>query len=194
MEVFWDGGFAATSMDDLGEAMGMNRPSIHAAFGDKSELFMKALGRYEEAGQVALQRALGPELPLRPSLRNFFSMLLNQYLSGEDSPRGCLLLTIAVAETLRTPSVRAVVAGAARSLDAAFEARFAIARDKGEIARTANAADLALLASGLVHTLSIRARAGDKKSDLERVIDVFLAALCGPERKTRRPMGGSDPA
>lgn len=182
MELFWESGFAATSMDDLGAAMGMNRPSINAAFGDKSELFIKVLHRYGAAGQATLQPALSPELRLRESLRDLFSMMLNRFLSGEDAQRGCLLFTVAAIEAVRSPPVRAVVAGATHALDAAFEARFEIARDKGEIARTANPADLALLASGLAHTLSIRARAGEKKSDLERVIEVFLIDICGPEQ------------
>jgi AcrR family transcriptional regulator len=190
-EVFWDNGLTATSLDDLGQAMGMNRPSINAAFGDKSELFVKALRRYEEEGQKSVQRTLSPDLPLRESLRELFSMLLVQFLSGEDAPRGCLLFSVGTAEAVRTPSIRAVVDGAARSLDGAFEARFEIARKKGEVAPTANAANLALLASGLVHSLSIRARTGQKKSDLERVIEAFLVAICGPERKPQRSKRGS---
>jgi AcrR family transcriptional regulator len=195
MDVFWDRGFAATSLDDLGEAMGMNRPSVYAAFGDKHELFVKTLRRYQEAGQDGLRRALAPQRPLRESLRDLFSMLLARYLSGEQVPRGCFMFTVAITEAVQDPAVRAVVADAMRAFDAAFEARFEIARHQGEIAPTADPVALARLASGLVHTLSVRARAGEKRPTLQTVIDAFLIALCGPDANGRRSTrgGGAPP-
>ena len=66
------------------------------------------------------------------------------------------------------------------ALDEAFKVRFEIAIDKGEIARTESSTDLALLATGLIHSLAIRARAGEKKRSLERVIEIYLVAICGP--------------
>jgi len=184
MEVFWGRGFTATSLDDLGAAMGMNRPSVYAAFGDKHELFVKALKFYRDAGQSALPSLLAPERPLLASLRALFSMLLATYLSGEDAPRGCLMFTVAAAEAAKDPVVRTLVADATRAFDAAFEARFEIARKRGEVATTADPVALAKLASGLVHTLAVRACAGEKKSSLEGVIDAFLRALCGPEARS----------
>jgi AcrR family transcriptional regulator len=186
MEVFSDRGFAATSLDDLGEAMGMNRPSVYAAFGDKHELFVKALHFYREAGQDALRRALAPERPLLESLRDVFSMLLARYLAGERAPRGCLMFNVATTEAVEDPAIRAVVADATRAFDVAFEARFQSARDRGEIAPTADPVALARLASGLVHTLAVRARAGEKRAALQKVIDAFLIALCDREEGAPR--------
>lgn len=186
MEVFWDRGFAATSLDDLGAAMGMNRPSMYAAFGDKHELFVKALEFYRDAGQGALPSLLDPERPLLASLRALFSMLLATYLSGEDAARGCLMFTVAAAEATKDPVVRALVTDATRTFDAAFEGRFEVARTRGELAATADPAALAKLASGLVHTLAVRACCGEKKSSLEGVIDAFLRALCRPDARPRR--------
>jgi len=190
MEVFWGRGFSATSLDDLGTAMGMNRPSVYAAFGDKHELFVKALKFYQDAGQSALPSVLAPERPLLASLRDLFSMLLATYLSGEDGPRGCLIFTVAAAEAARDPVVRTLVADATRAFEAALEARFDIARKRGELAATADPAALAKLASGLAHTLAVRACAGEKKSSLEGVIGAFLRALCGPGARSHRSAKG----
>jgi AcrR family transcriptional regulator len=179
MELFWERGFTATSLDELGAAMGMNRPSMYAAFGDKHELFVKALELYRDAGRSALPRLLDPERPLLASLRAVFSMLLATYLSGEEGPRGCMMFTVAAAEATKDPVIRALVTDATRTFDAAFEGRFEVARTRGELAATADPVALAKLASGLVHTLAVRACSGEKKSSLEGVIDVFLRALCG---------------
>ena len=180
LELFWDRGFAATSLDDLSEAMGMNRPSVYAAFGDKHDLFVKALRVYQEAGQEALLRALDPERPLRESLHDCFSAILAQYLSGEGATRGCFMFAVATTEAVADPAIRAMVADGTRGFDTAFEARLELARSRREIASTADPATLARLATGLVHTLSVRARAGEKRAALQKIIDDFLLVICGP--------------
>jgi AcrR family transcriptional regulator len=177
--VFWTRGYSATSLDDLGQAMGMNRPSIQAAFGDKSELFVKVLRRYSDTLCQALTAGLSSPLPLREALRQLFLSFLDQF-AHDRSPSGCLLFTVATTEAENAPEVRALLDAAVRELDRQFEARFKAARVAGEIPTTANVRELALLASGLAHTLSIRARAGESRRDLTRVLDAYLAVLFQP--------------
>ena len=57
-EVFWANGFSATSLDDLSAAMGMARPSIYNAFGDKAALFLRALERFRDTVASSPVRAL----------------------------------------------------------------------------------------------------------------------------------------
>lgn len=179
MGVFWDKGFEGASLDDLSSAMGMNRPSIYAAFGDKSELFLQTLKRYEGLGRQTFERTLGTESPLRDTIREFFLTLLEVYTSGEDAQRGCLMSTVAISEAVKTPEVRAVTAQAVVNLDTAFESRFQRALEQGELPPTADPTELALLASGLVHTLAIRTRSGETKDSLERIVEIFIARICG---------------
>ncbi len=56
LHVFWERGYEGTSLSDLTEAMGINRPSLYAAFGNKEELFRRALDRYAEKGPGAVHR------------------------------------------------------------------------------------------------------------------------------------------
>jgi AcrR family transcriptional regulator len=177
IDVFWDRGYSATSLDDLCTAMGMNRPSLYAAFGDKHELFMKALKRYQETVRARFRTTLAADRPLLASLREYYGGMLDRFFASGRGPRGCFMMSVATMEAAQDPAVRAVVADSMRALDAGFEARFLAARGKGELPRTANPAALASLASGLVHTLAVRARAGEPRPILERVIDAFLAAL-----------------
>jgi AcrR family transcriptional regulator len=143
-------------------------------------LFIQALTRYEADGEAVLRVALDPDQPLRPALSHLFSMMAQRFAPVDGGSGGCLLFTVAAAET-QTPAVREVVSVAGRSLEGAFRARFEAARDKGEIAAGKDPADLAMLAAGLVHSLSTRARAGDSQQTLERVIDVFVQVICGSE-------------
>jgi AcrR family transcriptional regulator len=179
MGVFWDRGFAAASLDDLSSAMGMNRPSIYAAFGDKTDLFIKTLDRYEASGRQTFETILGSDQALPEALRAFFLTLVDVYTAGEEAQRGCLMSVVAVSEAVNTPAIRTVTAQAVVNLDAAFEARFVRAIKQGELAPTAVPSQLAVLASGLVHSLAVRARSGEPRSSLERVIEVFVTALVG---------------
>src|ERR1700759_5024209 len=78
-ETFWKKGYAATSLDDLAAAMGMNRPSLYAGFGDKRALYLKALNRYWERGVQAMDEALRPEVPLADALYHLYELALGLY-------------------------------------------------------------------------------------------------------------------
>src|ERR1700758_5292388 len=58
MRVFWEKGYEGTSLDDLTRAMGINRSSLYASFGDKEELFSKVIARYTEAPMAFIPQAL----------------------------------------------------------------------------------------------------------------------------------------
>src|SRR4051812_11049174 len=78
---FWHAGYAGTSLDDLSAATGMNRPSLYGAFGDKRDLYLKALAHYWELSRVAMKQALADGLPLRDALQRLYDKALSIYFS-----------------------------------------------------------------------------------------------------------------
>lgn len=64
-QVFWKHGYAATSLDDLVAATGMSRPSLYAAFGDKRDLYLKTLERYQQRSRAIGQEIIADDPPLR---------------------------------------------------------------------------------------------------------------------------------
>src|ERR1700744_5550049 len=68
LELFRKGGFAATSLDDLSAATGMNRPSLYGAFGDKRELYIKSYQRYSDNARASLIEIFRSEQPIRAGL------------------------------------------------------------------------------------------------------------------------------
>src|SRR5438067_9724251 len=94
-ESFWDGGYAATSLDELSAATGMNRPSLYGAFGDKRELYIKAHARYRSDARAAMTDIFSTELPIKARLKRIFAVALEIYLSGEQGPRGCFTVMTA---------------------------------------------------------------------------------------------------
>ena len=81
--VFWNLGYAATSLDDIAAATGLNRPSLYAAFGDKHALYLAALQRSRAEATAALGAALDAEAPLRQVLSVIFDRTVDIYRRGE---------------------------------------------------------------------------------------------------------------
>jgi len=179
-ESFWRAGYAATSLDDLSAATGMNRPSLYGAFGDKRELYLAALRRYWELSHVAMEEALAYDRTLREVLRRLYRKALAGYFGGKDGPRGCFAIGTATTEAVRDPKIRALLAEGFQMIDDAFAARIRFARDHGDLPKGADPAALAMLASATLHTLAIRSRAGASRSTLEAMADATVHLICGP--------------
>jgi len=185
IKAFWPAGFAGTSLDDLAAATGMNRPSLYGAFGDKHDLYMKALEHYWAAGRAAMAKALAPGRSLRATLRAVYAEALDIYFPPSGSPRGCFLIGTGTTEAMHDPDVRAYLAAAFRDIDAAFEARLRFAVEGGELAPAADPAKLAKVAGAILHSLAIRSRAGAARADLEQFADGAVALICGPAEPTK---------
>src|ERR1700709_885012 len=79
LDLFRKGGFAATSLDDLSAATGMNRPSLYGAFGAKRELYIKSYARYREDSRKAMADVFRTEAPIRERLARMFAVALDIY-------------------------------------------------------------------------------------------------------------------
>jgi AcrR family transcriptional regulator len=177
---FWQAGYSGTSLDDLSAATGMNRPSLYGAFGDKRDLYLKALAHYWELSRVAMDEALTHDLPLRHALQRLYDKALSIYFSGKEGPRGCFAIGTATTEAVHDAKIRASLAEGFRMIDEAFEARIRLAQDQGELPGQADPAALAMLASATLHTLAIRSRAGASRKVLQGNVDATLDVICGP--------------
>jgi AcrR family transcriptional regulator len=178
-EVFWDAGYAASSLDELSTAMQMNRPSVYAAFGDKEALYLKTLEGYRDAGAADIRAALDPKLPLAEGLRALYARALAVYCANPDAPRGCFLIGTAAVESVRNDRVRETFSGSLALFDAILEERFRVAKKSGEIDAKADPAMLARLADSIMFALAVRARSGERRADLEALADAGVAMICG---------------
>jgi len=183
LDLFRKAGFAATSLDDLSAATGMNRPSLYGAFGDKRELYIKSYQRYRADARTAMIDIFSEELPIRKRLQRIFAVALDIYLSGEAGPRGCFTVMTAASEAVSDPEIRAMVLEGLSELDKAFAACFRLAKEKGELPETADPVVLALLASATIHTIAIRARARVPRKELEAIVRGAIDVMCGAATK-----------
>ncbi|POA41610.1 TetR family transcriptional regulator [Pseudomonas sp. MPR-ANC1] len=178
--VFWNTGYSGASLDSIATAAGMNRPSLYAAFGDKHALYIKALDQYWQTAHAAMQAALSDSsLTLKQALNSFYEGQLAIYFSGDGQPRGCFGIGTATTEAVEDPEIREVLSGRLSQLDADLEARLRMAVDCGELQADVDAAALAVLVSSLLHSISIRARAGKTRDELTAQASKAIAFICG---------------
>src|SRR5688572_11869874 len=128
--VFWNLGYAATSLDDLAAATGLNRPSLYAAFGDKHALYIAALRRSAAEAAAALGAALQTEAPLRVVLGIIFDRTVDIYRRGEAGQRGCFLIGTAVTQAVDDAEARELLAAYIADTDRLFRERFERQRDQ----------------------------------------------------------------
>jgi TetR/AcrR family transcriptional regulator, copper-responsive repressor len=177
LDLFRKRGFAATSLDDLSAATGMNRPSLYGAFGDKRELYIKSYQRYRDDARAAMIDIFRDELPIRERLTRIYAVALDIYLAG-DSPRGCFTVVTAASDAVADPEIRALALDGFVELDKAFATCFRRAREKGELSTAVDIAALGQLASATLHTIALRARARVPRKELEVIVNGAIDVMC----------------
>jgi AcrR family transcriptional regulator len=178
-DTFWRCGYAATSLDELSRAMEMNRPSLYGAFGDKEALYLKALEGYTETSRVALEATLATDMPLRESLYAVYAGAIVFYLHGKGHARGCFLVSTAVTEAATSARVRQLLTRNFQAFDAAFARRLRAGVERGELAKAVDPGALAPIATAVMHSIALRARAGIARSQLEQLAAAGVALICG---------------
>lgn len=177
LRVFWSKGYEGSSLTDLTEAMGITRPSLYAAFGNKEALFRKALDLYEREKLAFMGEALQA-----PTSREVAERLLRGALdmqTSECEPRGCLRVISSVACGAEAESIRAEVLTRRASSHQALLDRFQRAKDEGDLPPNVEAEALANYLSALLQGMSIQAGAGASRKQLEDLVETGLAMWPG---------------
>lgn len=178
IETFRLRGFAATSLDDISTATGMNRPSLFAAFGNKREMYLTAMEVFRREMAEALFPTLDRPDSLASSLDNYFDAAIRFYCAGD--ARGCLVLCTAPAVAPIDSDVEKVLAGTILQIEAQLEDR--IARTAaGELPQGAgDAAAMSKLLSAILISIAIKSRAGVQEAELREFSRMSLSAALPP--------------
>jgi TetR/AcrR family transcriptional regulator, transcriptional repressor for nem operon len=132
MELFWDQGYQATSMDNLVEHLGIGRASLYATFGSKHELFLKALDSYIQARVTSLTEVLSQPGPVLPAIRKVVMLFLKR-ASDLDRP-GCMVVNTAAELATSDPQAGRYVQRTWMALESTLASALARARAQGELA------------------------------------------------------------
>lgn len=188
-ELFWRRGYEGTSLSDLTDELGITRPSLYAAFGNKEQLFRLALDRYEARAGAYRTRALQAS-----SAHEVARQLLHgaaELHGNRRNPAGCLGVQGALACSKEADPVREELASRRRAGERAIRRRLARARAEGDLPAESNPADLARYLSVVIYGITVQAAGGASRAELRRVADLALAQW--PSKRTTRRVSGRKP-
>lgn len=172
LRVFWRRGYEGASLPELTKAMGINRPSMYAAFGNKEELFKKAVDRYCEEPTVHLAECLAA-----PTVREAAERLLRgtaERLASSKNPRGCLILQGALACGKESEPIRRDLVARRAERERAIRERFAQAAAAGELRKGIDSDDLARYVSTVMQGLAVQATSGATGEELLGIAEIAL--------------------
>lgn len=172
LQVFWSKGYDGASLTDLTEAMGITRPSLYAAFGNKESLFRKALDLYEceklayvgEALAQPTARAVA-ETMLRGAVDNVMSC---------DEPHGCLRVIASATCGREAESIRAEVMERGKVIHHEIIKRFERAKVEGDLPAHVDVEGLTDVLKALFQGISVQAGSGATREELDRLVDTGL--------------------
>lgn len=168
LDVFWRRGYELASVAELCSAMGVNPPSLYAAFGNKSKLFLEAVDFYEHRYWDATWEALEVEPDIHQAVANFFDASARILLSPQ-APCGCLVALAAVSVSDASVEVREAIDALRLEGKALFVKRLKRAVKEGQLPAQTELKSLAGALNTMLEGLSIQARDGLSTSEMRRL-------------------------
>ncbi len=172
LRVFWSKGYEGASLAELTEAMGITKPSLYAAFGNKEQLFRKALDLYENEKMAFTRAAL--EAPTVKGVAERFMRGAIEVQCSDCEPRGCLGVISSVACGAEAETIRGEVIERRRSSRQAIIDRFERGKAEGDLPSDTSAEALTDYMLAVMQGMAVQAGSGMNACDLQRVMDVTL--------------------
>jgi TetR/AcrR family transcriptional regulator, transcriptional repressor for nem operon len=176
MEVFWERGYGATSIEDLTAGTGLARGSIYKAFDSKKALFLQALDRYTVAGLERRAAMLAREGPVREAIAATLAYDVRRS-SGANGRKGCMLLAAATEMLPHDADVAERVDAMFRSMRGLLADAIRRGQAAGEIAPERDAEALALSLLCTIEGMRAVGKTAPPQAELERVVDLIMEAL-----------------
>lgn len=173
LKVFWRKGFDGASMTDLTEAMGVNKPSLYCAFGNKEQLFKKALDLYEREKLAFMGKAL--DAPTAYEVAERLLTGCSEIYADPDTP-GCMGVNSVLTNAgVASESVRDELARLKDSIEARIHQRFERAKAEGDLDPDCDPKALTMFLTTLASGMAIQASSGVTRTALDQVVKAALA-------------------
>ncbi|HEX4250748.1 MAG TPA: TetR/AcrR family transcriptional regulator [Pseudonocardia sp.] len=178
---FWDHGYEGTSTYDLMDATGLGKGSIYKAFGNKHDLYLRALTEYSEGLVTQARAALSPEAGGSPRARveNYLTAIARSF-SAQSPRRGCFLTKGTVDLADNDEPVAEVARNAFARIATSFAEAVEAGQSAGEIAPDVDAAAVGYLFVSVIRGIDTLSRSGIAEPVLLGVVRTAMAAIPGP--------------
>ncbi|MEP0873480.1 TetR/AcrR family transcriptional regulator [Trichocoleus desertorum AS-A10] len=174
LQVFWRKGYLGTSLTELTEAMGINRPSLYAAFGNKETLFRKVLDLYQEQQTPYMAQALKEPTARKVIERMMYGVV--DLLTNPDNPPRCLYAQTVLSCADPSDPLYQELAERRILIEATICDRFARAIAEGDLAPDTDATVLAHFVLTVNFGMSVQASSGASRAELLQVVEMALQA------------------
>ncbi len=176
MQLFWERGYAATSIQDLVARTGVNRQSLYDTYGDKHALFIDALERYREAGEEKFRSLLSGAGSVRERFERFFRFYLETAVT-DPGRRGCFLVNTAVELAPHDLDSAALLETSLTRTEALFETILEEARTRGDLTATADPRALARFLYSALKGLRVTGKTLQDRARLHDIVEVTLSVF-----------------
>ncbi|WP_395242762.1 TetR/AcrR family transcriptional regulator [Agromyces sp. MMS24-K17] len=167
IEVFWRQGYEGTSLSDLTDAMGINRPSLYGAFGSKEGAFKLAVDRYARVDMAYVDDALAEPTAFETARRYLLDNV--DAITTPGRPPGCLSIQGGLTSAPQDAAIVRYLEERRAEGEARFAARFAAAIEAGDLAADEDPRELARFLNTISAGLAVQAAAGARRADLRQV-------------------------
>lgn len=172
LQIFWSRGYEGASMSELVEALGINKPSIYATFGNKEALFKKALEKYIAGPAAFIGKALNE--PTAKQVAEKFLTGAVEFFSDKNHPSGCMVVQGALTCGQGAELIQKELISHRLKLEESFKKRFDLAKTQGDLPSNIDSADLAKYLTTLHQGMSVQATSGASKAKLFAVVQLVL--------------------
>ncbi len=172
LHIFWEKGYEGASMADLTQAMGITKPSVYAAFGNKEELFRKAFDSYLEGPAGYAKRALQ-----QPTARAVIEHLLYgevDAVTDPECPAGCLSVNGALTGGDAAESIKEELRTRRAAWEEDLRLRLERAKAEGDLLAAADATALARYIATMMQGIAVQAVGGTARADLKKIVEMVL--------------------
>lgn len=177
MRTFWEKGFAATSMSDLVASTGMAKPGLYANFGDKEDIYKKALEHYyKKLGSPLIDELVTADGPPEAALRRYLLEIAHSVV-GNDHPKSCFIINSAFECAEAGPGLKELSISLNSLRREAIKTMLDRAQARGELPRTTNTNALADFFSAQSAALAAQAKSGAREAELQEMVEVALLVL-----------------
>lgn len=176
LEVFWEKGFEAASVQDLTERMGIQKASLYNTFGDKHALFVRALSAYSNEALEWYRSFLERPGPVRGALNGLFAEL-TEACAEDDDCRGCLCVNSAVELAPHDPAIAALLERHDRILEELFHRTIERGKTTGEIPAALNSTATARFLLNVIAGLGVALKNEPTPERLADIVRVSLSVI-----------------
>jgi AcrR family transcriptional regulator len=172
LHVFWARGYEGASMTELTEALGINKPSIYAAFGNKEALFRKALARYA-TGPAAFVGEAMKEPTARQVVEKFLTQAVD-FFSDKSTPNGCMVVQGALSCGQGSGKIQQELVTYRSNIETTLTKRFELAKTQGDLLSNVNTKQLAKYIATIHQGMSVQATSGATQNELLSIVEIAM--------------------